>query len=220
MKISAVLYLIVILAFLMPFFVVSCQKTELITIKGITLVTGGEAKLSMNDMISGLNLDQGKKPDDQKIKAQPLAMASLAIAVIALILVLVLPRKLYVIPVLLSLAGIACLQILKAGMFDAMSFNDTGLDPTIDIKKVLSIKAKFGFWLANLSYLLGGIVAVVGSLWGGQSESYRYQPAQPLGGYEHLRPVPPLEPVNSPLPQEETEVNTDGVEKENTEEDI
>lgn len=209
MKISALLYLIVILSFLMPFFVVSCQQTELITVKGITLVTGGEAKLAMGDMLEGLNLDQAKKPEDQKIKAQPLAIAALALAVLAIILVLLLPRNLYIIPALISVAGIICLQLLKGGMMDAMAMNSSGLDPSIDLSKVLSIKAKFGFWLANISFFLGAGVAVAGSLLGKQTESYHYKPAHASGAYEHLRPVPPLEPLKPQTTESEPQSATE-----------
>jgi len=202
MKVSSVLYLIAALAFFMPFFVVSCQQTELIKIDGIKLVTGGEIKLPLNDVLRE-SIDKDTPPaEDKKIKPQPLAIAAFAIAILAIILVLVLPRSLYLIPALFSLAGIICLQLLKSGMLDAMSLDNSGLSPSIDLAKVLSLKAKFGFWLSNISFFLGGVVVVVAGMLG---RSEGFQPTQPSTGFEHLRPVPPLEPVHTPT-QTEPEV--------------
>ncbi|GAB1366127.1 hypothetical protein MASR1M36_09980 [Candidatus Cloacimonadaceae bacterium] len=209
MKVSSVFYLCAILAFFLPFFVVSCQQTELISVKGIQLVTGGEAKLAMGDMLSTLAEKASEadpanspvqKPEDQKIDPQPLAIAAFALAIIGLILVLVLPQNLYIIPALLSLAGIICLQVLSSGMMSNLSLKDTGLDPSMDISKFIAIKAKSGFWVANIAFFLGAVVAVFTGLKASTPTVYRTQAATQSHpeGYQRLRPVPPLKPMNAP----------------------
>lgn len=213
MKVSSVFYLCVIAAFFLPFFVVSCQQTELISVKGIQLVTGGEAKLAMGDMLSTLaekasetdpTISPVQKPDDQKIDPQPMAIVAFALAIIGLILVLVLPPKLYLVPALISLAGIICLQVLSSGMMGNLSLKNTGLDPSMDISKFISIKAKSGFWIANIAFLLGAVVAVVSGMKASSTQVYRTHPQANSNpdGYQHLRPVPPLRPLNTPEAEE------------------
>ncbi|MDD4310214.1 MAG: hypothetical protein PHO32_07520 [Candidatus Cloacimonetes bacterium] len=161
MKISAILYAIVIIAFFMPFFMVSCEKQELMTISGIQLVTGGEAPLNMKELMGATNAEDGQEEKKQKIEAQPTAIAAFVLAIIGIIVALMLPRKMYYIPVLISIVGIVCLHILKQGMLGALAKADTGMDPAFDMSKILTIHVKAGFWLADIAFLLGAIASLV-----------------------------------------------------------
>ncbi|MDY0152073.1 MAG: hypothetical protein RBS43_07370 [Candidatus Cloacimonas sp.] len=209
MKISAVLYAIVIVAFFMPFFVVRCQQTELMTIKGVELVTGADVKLSMGDMLGGGAKKEGAEDQTQKVPAQPLAQAALLLAVVALILVLVLPKKLFIIPLLISVGGIVCLQLLNQGMLGALANSNTALDPSMDLSKFISIQTKLGYWLANVFFLLGGLVATGLALLKKDEDQYtsmqQYEPIPALNSLDELEPLPTAEPLDDlePLPTAE-----------------
>ena len=160
MKISAIFYAIVILAFLMPFFVVSCDKTEIASLSGVKLVTGGEVKISMPEILQDMQ-QEDTKLDNPSMNAQPFAIITLILAVVALILVLALPVKMYLIPAIVSILGIISLQLLNANIMSVLSPSKTGLDPSIDLSSMMSIKAQSGFWLANIAFILGGVFTII-----------------------------------------------------------
>lgn len=163
MKISAIFYAIVILAFLMPFFVVSCDKTELASLKGIKLVTGGEIETSVADFLKGAEKEDAK-PENPSIKPQPYAILALVLAVVALVLVLVLPITLYLVPVIVSVLGIASLQFLNASIIKVLLSAKTGLDPSLDLSSIITIKAQTGFWLANVAFIVGGVFVIISGI--------------------------------------------------------
>ncbi len=202
MKISAVLYAIVILAFFMPFFVVSCEKTELVSIKGIQLVTGGEAKIEIAEMLSAMGNKSKDDNQKQKIKAQPMAIAVFALAILTFIIVLVLPRKLYFLPVLLSLAGVLLLQILRGSMLNVLTQTDTGMNLGVDMSKMLSLQAKSGFWLANIALILGGVVCLISGLLNMNRNKYNIPLPANDDGFDHYGPIPPSVMHNSEDPVE------------------
>jgi len=157
MKISALFYAVVILAFFMPFFMVSCEKTELLRINGIQLVTGGESELKMDNVFSGLGGSNEEDSKSQKINRHPMAIIALVIAVIALILCLILPNKLYFVPTLLSIAGIICLHLLKNSMLGLVAKADVGMDLT----KFLRVSPLYGFWVADFAFIVGAVLALL-----------------------------------------------------------
>lgn len=161
MKISALLYAIVIISFFMPFFMVSCEKTELMTINGIQLVTGGESKLKMDNPFSGINGDPDKEQEPQKIKAHPYAIVAIAIAILAVLASLVLPKKLYFVPVILSIGGVVFLYLLKSGMVGLISKADSGMGSAFDLTKILKVHSLYGFWVAMAGFLGGAILTLI-----------------------------------------------------------
>jgi len=203
MKLSAILYAIVIVAFFMPFFVVSCEKTELVTLKGIQLVTGGEAEVEMAEMLSALGNKNKDNNQTQKIKAQPLAIAVFAFAIITFVFVLIFPRKLYYIPALLSLAGVFMLQILRSSMVGVLSKADTGMNIGMDISKMLTLHAKSGFWLANAALVLGGVTCLIYGVLGLAKEKNSIPLAANPEIFDHLSSIPPRPLHNSADPVEE-----------------
>jgi hypothetical protein len=160
MKISAIFYAIVILAFLMPFFVVSCDTTELASLKGIKLVTGGEVKITIPEIMQDMQQDENKI-NNPSMSAQPFAIVAIVLAVAALILVLALPVKMYLLPAIVSILGIISLQLLNANIMSVLSSTKTGLDPSIDLSSIMSIKTQSGFWLANIAFILGGVFTII-----------------------------------------------------------
>lgn len=160
MKISAVLYAVVIIAFFMPFFMVSCEKTELLTINGSQLVIGGESKLQMDNIFAGMGGDPKSEQKPQKISPHPMAILAIAIAVIALFASLFLPRKLYFIPILLSIGGVLCLHLLKNGMPALLTKADSGMGSAFDLTKILRISPLYGFWLADFAFLAAAVTSL------------------------------------------------------------
>lgn len=157
MKISAMFYAVVILAFFMPFFMVSCEKTELLRVNGIQLVIGGESELKMDNVFSGLGGNNDEESKSQKINRHPMAIMALVIAVLALILALVLPNKLYFVPILLSIGGIVCLHLLKGSMLSLVSKADVGMDLTT----FLRVSPLYGFWVADFAFIAGAVLALL-----------------------------------------------------------
>lgn len=161
MKISAILYAIVILAFFMPFFMVSCEKTELLRINGIQLVTGGESELKMDNVFAGLGSENKEDSKSQKINRHPMAIIVLAIAIITIVLCLVLPNKLYFIPVLLSIAGIICLHLLKNSMLGLVAKADNSMGDAFDLTKVLRVTPLYGFWVADFAFIVAAVFSLL-----------------------------------------------------------
>ena len=160
MKLSAVFYAIVIVAFFMPFFVVSCDQTEVASLSGIKLAGGGEVKLSITEEIKKIE-DLGNKYQNPVLTIQPFALIALLIAVVALILVLVLPVQYYLIPAYISITGVLSLQLLNVGILQIIAAYQPLFDPSVDLVKILIIKAQPAFWLANLAFILGGIYTLI-----------------------------------------------------------
>jgi len=160
MKISAIFYAIVILAFFMPFFMVSCDQTEVASLSGVKLVIGGEVKLSIAEEIEKIE-DVGKKYQNPVVSIQPFALIALFIAVLALVLVLVLPIQFYLLPAYISIIGVLSLQLLNVGILQIITAYQPLFDPSIDLNSILIIKAQPAFWLANLAFILGGIFTLI-----------------------------------------------------------
>lgn len=193
MKLSVIGYAIVLIAFLLPFFVVSCQQTELFTMSGLKLVTGGEADYSLGDQLSDSTKIAPNMPDKKSIPSQPLAIAIVAIAFLGIILALVLPRNAFYVPVLLSAAGIVCLFLLKGGILKAVASTDMGMKEGIDISKVFLVKTKIGFWLANLGFLAAALIAFIDKL---NSQASIYQ-TQMQSNFRHVADAPTYQPDES-----------------------
>jgi len=190
MKLSVIGYAIVLIAFLLPFFVVSCQQTELFTMSGLKLVTGGEADYSLGDQLSDSTKIAPNMPDKKSIPSQPLAIAIVAIAFLGIILALVLPRNAFYVPVILSVAGIVCLFLLKGGILKAVASTDMGNKEGIDVSKVFLVKTKIGFWLANLGFLAAAVMAFIDKL---NSPASLYQ-TQLQSNFRHVADAPTYQP--------------------------
>ncbi|MDD2228520.1 MAG: hypothetical protein PHY48_03805 [Candidatus Cloacimonetes bacterium] len=160
MKISALMYAIVIISFFMPFFMVSCEKTELMTIKGIQLVTGGKSELKVDNLFAGMGDNSEKEQKPQKISAHPLAIIAIAVAVLALLSSFLLPRKMYFVPVIFSIMGVVFLYLLKGGMAAMLAKADTGMGSALDLSKMLRVSPLYGFWVANAAFLGGALISL------------------------------------------------------------
>lgn len=195
MKLSVIGYAIVLIAFLLPFFVVSCQQTELFTLSGLKLVTGGEADYSLGDQLSDSTKIAQSMPAKKSIPSQPLAIAIVVVALLGIILVFVLPRDAFYVPISLSVAGIVCLFLLKGGILKAVASTDMGMKEGIDISKVFLVKTKIGFWLANLGFLTAAVLAFVDKL---NSPAALYQ-TQMHANFRHITDAPSYQPEDETL---------------------
>jgi hypothetical protein len=180
-------------------------------VTGVQLVTGADVKLSMGDMFAAMGNKEENKDEKQKVKAQPMAGVAIALAVLALILVLVLPKKLFLVPVLVSIAGIVCLQLLKGGMMSALSSSNSGLDPSMDLSKILSIQPKLGYWLANVFFFLGGLVATGLALINREETIYtpinEPMPFSEFDNLDDIEPLPTAVPLGDEMPENATDTH-------------
>jgi hypothetical protein len=132
-----------------------------------------------------------------------MAIAVFALAILTFIIVLVLPGKLYFIPVLLSLAGVLILQILRGNMLNVLTQTDTGMNLGVDMSKMLSLQAKSGYWLANIALILGGVVCLISGLLNMTRNKYNIPLPVNDDGFDHYRPIQPSVLHNSEDPIEE-----------------
>jgi hypothetical protein len=83
-KLAAGAFAAALLCFLLPFFHISCMGNKIVTIKGITLVTGGKAEIAsdMNSMMKGatempgVEMKAGPSGGEKDIPSEPLALGA------------------------------------------------------------------------------------------------------------------------------------------------
>lgn len=190
MKISGVFFAIVILAFLLPFMVVKCGDTKIVSVTGMKLATGGNLSLDyMNKLgestkaLSGLadampgtedaaevEEEVEKEDNSKKLKPNVWALIALLMAIGGLISSLLLPKKLYLLPLAMAVVGVITLFMIKMGLKAGMDLSSDGGSQFADMIKV---QAQFGYYLAFLGFLIAGATAFLS----GRSTPYvSYQP--------------------------------------------
>jgi len=93
-KLAAGAFAAALLCFLLPFFHISCMGNKILTIKGITLVTGGKAEISsdMKSMMKGatempgVEMKTGPTEGDKDIPSEPLALVAVIACAAGLVL--------------------------------------------------------------------------------------------------------------------------------------
>jgi len=175
MKLSAIFYGIVILAFFMPFFVVSCDQTEIASLSGVKLVTGGEVKLEVANLLKS-HLGEDKKYENSPIGIQLYALVAFILAIAALIMVLVLPQKMYPLPAYISILGVISLQFLNIEIPQLISSYSNFLGANLQWESILTTKVQPGLWLANIAFILGGIYTLVTGIKNSSESTYIEQP--------------------------------------------
>ena len=177
MKLSAIFYGIVILAFFMPFFVVSCDQTEIASLSGVKLVTGGEVKLEVANLLKS-HLGEDKKYENSVIGIQLYALVAFILAIAALIMVLVLPQKMYPLPAYISILGVISLQFLNIEIQQLISSYSNYLSANLKWESILTTKVQPGLWLANIAFILGGIYTLVSGIKNSSESTYIEQPEE------------------------------------------
>jgi len=177
MKLSAIFYAIVILAFFMPFFLISCDKSEVASLSGVKLVTGGEVKLEVANVIKSY-LGEGNKYENPVIGIQLFAIVAFILAIAALIMALVLPLKMYPLPAYISILGVISLQLLNIEIPQMISSFSNFLDANLKWGSTISLKVQPSFWIANIAFILGGISTLLTGIKKSSESSYIEQPEE------------------------------------------
>lgn len=175
MKISGVFFCIVIIAFLLPFMVVKCGDTKIASVSGLKLATGGNLSLdymdkmaestkALTDMAKALPgaetapeaEEPAKETKQEKLKPNIWALLSLLLGIGGLLTSLLLPKKSYIIPLVMAVAGIITLLLIKNGLKANMDLSSAGSDQIADMIKV---QAQIGYYLAFLGFIGAGVLA-------------------------------------------------------------
>ena len=157
---------VVILCFFLPFFGVSCEGMDVITVSGADMIGGCKPGGMMTEMTEqgGENV-QGEVP---KVNIEPLAIAAMAIAVISFGLAWVRTKKALLASLILAIAGLGVL----AGLYVKIRGDlDEGVKLELEKeankmggrgKREVSVDAgaRMGFWLTALGFI--GVAALSG----------------------------------------------------------
>lgn len=172
MKVSGIFFALVIVAFLLPFMVVTCNGQKLGSASGIQLAIGAKASSGMGDVgnkmteslgdfgnMFGME-EQTPKPTagENKLKPNIPALVALIMAIAGLITALVLdPRKFFV-PLGAAIIGIVCMILISITVKSEIS----GMGMEQQSMVTLAVKLQFGYYLAFLGFILAGILSVAG----------------------------------------------------------
>lgn len=172
LKISPALFGIAVIAFFMPFVNVTCAGPSLsdlsasrdykvVGLTGFQLVTGTSLGLPH------IPQEVGEKLGNGRIGAEPLAVATFALAFIGGLLSLSFKRSLAIAPAVAAGAGTVCLLLLKSKIDGDMLRYGRGM---------LEARYEAGFWLI----LAGLVLALVASAFAfaGHDEDGRPKPAR------------------------------------------
>jgi hypothetical protein len=127
----------VVITFLLPFMVVSCGDTEVLSLSGYRLATGSRINNPLLD-------------SDARTALRPniFAIISIIVAVVGLIAAFRLTSDKYIVPLILAAIGFISLVLLKKGM----GVNDLG--SIREYADAIGIKYKYRYYLSLLAFLL------------------------------------------------------------------
>lgn len=163
---------VVVLCFFLPFFGISCEGVELVTISGADMVGGCKPGGAINDLaeegkgqIQGGSIDAKIPPVDR----EPLAIAAMALAVIAFALAWSRARHALLGTALVAVVALGLLMTLfvreRAKMKrEASTYGDAGGKNEVMGEKVeVDAGSRYGLWLTCAGLL--GIAVVTGMAW-------------------------------------------------------
>lgn len=174
MKISGVFFCIVVIAFLLPFMVVKCGDTKIASVSGLKLATGGNISLdymdklgestkALTDMAEALpgaeavpEAEPVKDDKNEKLKPNIWALLALLMGIGGLLTSVLLPKKLYLVPLAMAVVGIITMLLIKNGLKSGMSMPSEGGAQFADMIKV---QAQIGYYLAFLGFIGAGVLA-------------------------------------------------------------
>jgi hypothetical protein len=137
--IRASVFGLVIIAFLLPFVVVSCPDHGSVKVTGLQLSTGTRIK---GERLSSFT-------SDQYIKAQPFAYLAFACAFVGIAVSFVKNRQEHLVGLIVSLLGMMLLLLLK---------NRIGIEAARLAKDSLHVRYAVGYWAAFSLYALSSVV--------------------------------------------------------------
>jgi hypothetical protein len=132
---------LVVVAFLLPFVIVSCPDHGSVKVTGIQLSAGTTIR---GDKLSSFT-------SDQYIKAQPFAYLALLCAFLGIAASLAKHRQAYLVTLAISLIGVVLLLLLK---------NQIGIIAVRLAKDDLRIRYDVGYWTAFSAYILSAVLDV------------------------------------------------------------
>lgn len=139
-KFSPVVYVVIIFCFLLPFFNLSCSGQKVMNLTGFQIVTGTEYE--QQNMFGGV----GKTT---KIKAEPLAILALLVAVVGLVIGFVKVKSRILLSVILSISGAVFLFLLKNKLDNDIISQSQGM---------IKIEYEFGYWFALLLFIVSAVI--------------------------------------------------------------
>jgi hypothetical protein len=171
MKISGIGFAIVLIAFLMPFMVVKCADTPIMTLTGLKMATGGTVQTqTMDSMMEGIDSssDSLKAGDEKKsdkkeesanqrnVKVNIFALSGLIAGMGGLITTLILNKRKYLVPLAIAGVGVIALILIKTAMQTNMTLKEAG-----KFASLISFEYQFGYFLALFGFVVGAVLAVL-----------------------------------------------------------
>ncbi len=183
-KVTRFLTPAVVLCFLLPFFGISCDGVELITISGTDMVGGCKPGGMLSEMGDdedrpGRSRGGSMSGKVENVKVEPLAIAAFALALIATGLAWVRTRQALLAACIVAFLGVGVMAGLYIKvMGDMKAAAEKGakpkekppspdgqinldLDMESKMKGKVSIDSKFGFWLATLGFIAVGTLTAL-----------------------------------------------------------
>jgi len=170
---------VVVLAFFLPFFGVSCQGLDVVTVSGADMVGGckpggmiADAEDRASDMGAPKNsISERSGPTLSKVKIEPLAIIALALAFVGFGLAWVRTRGALIGTLVVSLAGIGALAGLyvkvggemKDAIMSQLKSKESGSSIGREVAKETDVSSggRMGLWLAALGMASAGALAAM-----------------------------------------------------------
>lgn len=192
MKVSGIFFALVVVAFLLPFMVVTCNGQKLASASGIQLAIGAKANNSMGDMGNEMSKGLGKlgdmfgmeeqapkpEPSGNKLKPNIPALVALIMAIVGLITAFVLDPKKFFVPLGAAIVGIVCMILISSTVKSEI----TGMGQAQQTMVALAVKLQFGYYLAFIGFIIAGILTLIGFKSGG------VETVAPVGYAQYQKP--------------------------------
>lgn len=221
MKISGIGFAIVLIAFLMPFLVVKCADTKIVSLTGLKIATGGEVRSPVMESMTqaadelsetfetedteGAEAKEKEEAEGSKLKINIFALIGLLAAIGGLIAALVVGRDRFIVPLAIAIVGVIALLLIKVGMQGSMDMDDSG-----EYSAMIKIEYQFGYFLAWLGFIIAGVVAYLAGTGKGPfgKKDFAFAPggmgipAAPTYEPPSVEPVMDTPPVEDLIPEE------------------
>ncbi len=197
MKISGVFFGIVIVAFLLPFMVVTCNGQKIGSASGLQMIMGVKTDMGAGDLMKpmqkslsnlgsmfGESLPQeDTEPSVEKTPMNIPALIALLMAIVGLITAVIMKPKMFFVPLGAAIVGIITLILLTSNAKSGLS----GLGMEL---QGVSVKPQFGYYLAFIGFILAGVFTLVGFKMG--HEKVEYQPSSGFNPPPKPDIIPPV----------------------------
>lgn len=175
MRISGIFFALVIISFLLPFFLVTCNGTKLATYTGLQILTGSEGSKDASNPVKDLqksikglekafdaseDVQEQSGSEGSKSKSSnfnfPAALA-LLMAIAGLICAYALNPKKYRVTLIIAILGIVFLILLTITVKAKISKAQQEMQGMIEV----ALKFQYGYYLAILGFILAAAFSVM-----------------------------------------------------------